>query len=463
MSSVPTLVSPPTKPRGLRPMLIVAAAFAVAVGSYGWTLLGGRESASPPVASTSQVGAPTAEIEPLQPLADIDRAIRTWTANLDRDDADFIAATQLAELYLGRARLTADPADLGRALDASERALEADPDLAAAHVLLAQVRLAQHDFDAARREAQSILVTHPALPQALATLGDAELELGLYDAATETYDRLAATASGPAVLARQARLSSLIGDLAGARRLAADALAAARGDAGTPPTELAWYHTLTASLALQSGDITAAGAAYAAAIESWPGSAAALAGMARVRAAEGANDEAIELYQRSVAAVPNLEAVAALGDLLAAAGRADEAEAAYAQVRAVATLAADSGVADRQWALFLANHGEELAQAVEVAAADLERRSDVYAHDAYAWALFTAGRLAEADAAMRNARAIGTEDALLDYHAGMISAALGRGDEARLLLEAALDRNPAFDPQQAPRAVATLATLEADR
>jgi lipopolysaccharide biosynthesis regulator YciM len=463
MSSVPTLLTRQARARGLRPALIVSAALAIAVGSYGWALLGGREPISPPVAPAVHVDAPATEIEPLQPLADIDRAIGVWTANLDRDRADFIAATQLAELYLGRARLTADPADLDRALDASARALHAHPDLTAAHLLQAQVRLAQHDFDGARGDAQSILAAHPELPQALATLGDAELELGLYDAAAGTYDALGATASGPAVLARQARLASVTGDLAGARQMATDALAAARDGADTALTELAWYHTLSASLAFQAGDVAAAGAAYEAALESWPSSSAALAGLARVRAAEGATAEAIELYQRSVAVVPNLDALATLGDLLAAEGRTDEAGAAFSQARAVAALGTDSGLADRQWALFLANHGEDPALAVQVAAADLERRADVYAHDAYAWALFAAGRLTEAEEAIRSARAQGTEDALLDYHAGMIAAALHRDDEARALLAGALDRNPDFDPVQAPRAAAALAALEADR
>ena len=63
---------------------------------------------------------------------------------------------------------------------------------------------------------------------------------------------------------------------------------------------------------------------------------------------------------------------------------------------------------------------------------------------------------------MQSARAIGTVDPLLDYHQGMIEAALGRTAEARRLLRAALDRNPAFDALQAARARATLASLPAE-
>jgi Tfp pilus assembly protein PilF len=81
--------------------------------------------------------------------------------------------------------------------------------------------------------------------------------------------------------------------------------------------------------------------------------------------------------------------------------------------------------------------------------------------DAYAWALYAAERFAEADDAMARALSFGTQDALLDYHAGMIAAANGRTDDAARLLQAALERNPGFDPLQAERARSTLATLEA--
>ena len=109
--------------------------------------------------------------------------------------------------------------------------------------------------------------------------------------------------------------------------------------------------------------------------------------------------------------------------------------------------------------LFLANHGETPGTAVTTAASDLARRHDIYAWDAYAWALYAAGRYDEAAAASVNARALGTQDAVLDYHAGMIAAASGDTDDARRLLSAALARNPRFDPLQAPRAQATLLEL----
>ena len=76
-------------------------------------------------------------------------------------------------------------------------------------------------------------------------------------------------------------------------------------------------------------------------------------------------------------------------------------------------------------------------------------------------ALFAAGRNDEADAAIDEARAHGTEDALVDYHAGMIAAAVDRPDEAAALLRAALDRDGALGPLRADRAADALANLEA--
>jgi len=72
--------------------------------------------------------------------------------------------------------------------------------------------------------------------------------------------------------------------------------------------------------------------------------------------------------------------------------------------------------------------------------------------NALAWALLANGREAEADAAIRTAMAIGTQDALLYYHAGTISEALGDESRAREMLTLALNLNPGFEPWQANRA-----------
>jgi tetratricopeptide (TPR) repeat protein len=161
-----------------------------------------------------------------------------------------------------------------------------------------------------------------------------------------------------------------------------------------------------------------------------------------------------------VALVPEPASLAALGDLYAAVGDERAAADRYATVEAIATLqAVNRRLYDRQLALFRADHGGDLDGALEIARQGLVTRRDIYGYDVLAWVLFRLGRLDEARQASDSALAMGTPDARLWFHAGMISAGLGDDDRARTELTRALDLHPAFDPLLAPRAAETLAEL----
>jgi hypothetical protein len=61
---------------------------------------------------------------------------------------------------------------------------------------------------------------------------------------------------------------------------------------------------------------------------------------------------------------------------------------------------------------------------------------------------------------MRHALALGTRDASLFYHAGMIEAVLGRSADARRYLETALTINPHWHPSQPAEAKQVLGRLD---
>jgi tetratricopeptide (TPR) repeat protein len=73
---------------------------------------------------------------------------------------------------------------------------------------------------------------------------------------------------------------------------------------------------------------------------------------------------------------------------------------------------------------------------------ELRTRQDIYGYDALAWALHASGRDGEARDAMRHALALGTQDAMLFYHAAIIDRALGKRDMAAAALERARTLNP---------------------
>jgi tetratricopeptide (TPR) repeat protein len=165
----------------------------------------------------------------------------------------------------------------------------------------------------------------------------------------------------------------------------------------------------------------------------------------------------------AIAIVPQPDTLARRADLYAlrnAPGDGARAEQDRRTVLAIAQLATAAGsVYDRTLALYLANHGQETARAVDLAAKELEIRKDAYGYDALAWALLADGRAPEADASIQKALAVGTKDAKILYHAGMIALALGDNVRARAQLTAALGLDPSFDALQAERARQALAGL----
>jgi tetratricopeptide (TPR) repeat protein len=232
---------------------------------------------------------------------------------------------------------------------------------------------------------------------------------------------------------RVSYLRELHGDTAGAMAAMQAAL-----EAAVPGTEAAaWTQTQLGNLYFNDGDWAAADAHYQAVLRGRPDYPYALAGLARGTAARGNLEGAIAGYAPLVERLPLPEFAIALGELEEAAGRRADAERNYDLVRAIQQLNADAGVkVDLELALFEANHGDPAAAVAK-------------ARDAYV-APFS-----------QEALRLGTRDALLYYHAGVIAHALEQPAEARRLLSEALAINPAFNLLDAARAREILAELGA--
>jgi len=113
---------------------------------------------------------------------------------------------------------------------------------------------------------------------------------------------------------------------------------------------------------------------------------------------------------------------------------------------------------DLELAAFFADHGDA-QEALELARAAHEAQPNVRAADALAWALYQSGDPEAAWPFTEDALRLGTRDARIHYHAGMIARALDREEEAREHLAQALELNDRFSPLDAPRAAEALAEL----
>ena len=447
-----------------RPVGLLGAMLLVLASTYLVTAQnGGNLAGSQAIAPAASLAPPDAPAPPAgrseRLMARYESAIRAWNASLDASAANFIAATNLGTVYVGRARLTGDLADYGRALTAVALALKTNASYLPARQLHATIEFALHDFVGARDEARAILAGAPDQLQALATLGDASLELGDVKVARDSYLALDRQAPSAPVWSRLSHLAFIEGDLNRAIGLVQRAIEAMVDE---PPSEsTAFYHFQLGELYRARGDTGAAAAAYEHALADLPSYVPATAGLARVREAQGRRADAVALLMKATDQVPQPEMVSALGDLYALAGDPIAAERAYKLVERIGAIGRATGaVYNRQLLLFAADHDRGVADAVILARAELKARQDVYAHDALAWLLFKDGQLAEAATEASAAMTLGTPDPRIAYHAGMIAAAItGRDEEARRLLSQALAGASYLPPLQVSIAIGALAAL----
>ena len=416
------------------------------------------EATSAPQPAPPPVAPPTEKVAANQTIRFLENRIK-------QDPDDFIAHNKLASEYLQQMRETGNVTYLNLALRAAQNSLNILPAERNKGGLatLTQVEYSSHDFAAARDHATKLVELEVNKGYPYQMLGDALLELGQYDEAETAFQKMEEF-GGVQVLTRVAteqrlaRLALLHGDNSGATRHFSAALKLAQTMPVPPPETVAWCQWQLGETAFATGDYKNAEKYYQSALETFPDYFRALASLGRVRAARGDLQGAIEQYEKVVKILPDPNYVAALGDLYKLVGREADAKKQYELVEQIGHLSAFNGTLyNRQLALFYADHDLKADEAYNLAAKEYEVRRDIYGADTLAWTALKAGKLAEAQTAIKDALRLGTKDARLFYHAAMIARAAEDKNAARDYLRRALTLNPQFDPLQV--AMAKQATI----
>jgi tetratricopeptide (TPR) repeat protein len=193
------------------------------------------------------------------------------------------------------------------------------------------------------------------------------------------------------------------------------------------------------------GDLAGAQAAYNDALKAYPDYHRALAGSAKVAAAQSRLTDAIGLYRKAIGVIPLPVYAAALGDVYSRAGKPAEAKKQYDLVAYIARLTDfNRTVYNRELSLFYSDHDIHPEEALQLARKEFEVRHDIYTWDTLAWALYRNNRQQEAVDAVKEALRLDTKDALLFFHAGMIYDRLGDKEKAGDYLHRAMALNPQF-------------------
>ena len=378
-------------------------------------------------------------------IAQIDHSIAAWTRNLAANPHDFVSATNLAVLYHGRGRLSADLGDQQKALDAARTAIAIIPDDPGPKALEATIDYTLHDFTGAFAITDAIVRADATQIGALATRLDAEIELGRIADARKDLATLSAATSGPAIDVRAARLAYVTGD-ARAGVVPVAAARCRRPPRTTRPTLASmttrWVSTPASRVTLRR---------HAAPTPTRSPSAIPTSGRW--------SDLRGSMHSRDAprAAIAGLEKAAAIAPPARDAGTAGRprdgrrghgGRGDRVQDR---PLRRGSGT-DREHRLrsrpdaLRARPRRRDRRSLGQARASLAARPDYTGHDTVAWALYRLGRFDDAAAEIKAAGADGAADARVLFHAGAIALAAGDTSAGRKDLERALALGPALDP-----------------
>jgi len=350
-----------------------------------------------------------------------DERIQAYERVLSTSPDNTQLRASLISTYLQKLRESADYRYLDLAAKLVDRMLEQDGGSFLALRFQNEVDLQRHDFRAVAERAQGMTKYSASDPGTWGNLGDALMELGEYERAGQAYTKMYVLRPNLYSYNRLAYFRFVTGNPAEAIELMNEAVSA--GD--SQPEIVAWCSAELGDMYFKTGQIDAAAAAYRNAIELFPRLHRALAGMAKVDAAQGHTDEAIKSYLRAQSIVPMVEYASALQDLYKTAGMSAKAQEQAALIETIEKLGrATNEKTNRNLALALADHDQHLDVALELVEAEIPNRPDVYTWDALSWVLFKNGRIDEAKAASAKALKLNTPEPLFRYHASKIAAAI---------------------------------------
>lgn len=430
-----------------KPFLVLVFSVVLAL-SGGIGLVNGNDDSPRPVAQ----GSPSVSAGGNGDLAGV---ITTLQDSVRRVPTDHRSWAMLALAYVEQARVTGDASSYGRAEESAARSLQIQPEQNFT-ALTAQAALAaaRHDFSAALTKARGALEVNPYDEYALAVRVDALTELGRYGEQLRALDIADRRRPGVPIAARYAYAFELRGDLDRAARI----LRTAAAPAG--PADRAYLLTLLADVERRQGLLARAAAHLNAVRQAQPDYLPAEVSRARLDLARGRLDEATRRWSGVVARLPLPEYLTEFGELLLHQGRRARAAEQFAVVESTIRILDAQGVqTDLETALYEADHGS-LEAAVDAARAEYRRRSSIHTADVLAWALHRSGRSAEALPLAREATRLGTPEARLWVHRGMIESALGLRDAAVQHLRRGLQMDPGYSPWHAHQAQRLLRELE---
>ena len=371
-----------------------------------------------------------------------DQRVAALATQLKATPTDPLIRIELAGAYLQKMRETTDGAYLERAQRLVNETILKHPQHYEARRRNLEIEMMVHHFKQVVTMGSKLLVERPTDAVVLGLVGDAYMERGDYDRASDAYQKMSDLRPSLASYNRIAFYRFVTGDAIGA----IEAMRLAIRAGSREPENLAWCLTDLGMMLWKTGAVNEAERAFREALVRFPGYHPALSGIGRVEAARGRPEAAIVSLLAAQSRVPLPEYAALLAKLYRQTGQTAAANQQLALLDVADQLGKAAGeTANRYLALAYADLEHRLPRALELARAELAVREDVYTYDALAWSLYRNGQFEAAAQAIRKALHQSTPEPSFYAHAAAIYQAQGRTDEAVASRKQAVAINPTYD------------------
>jgi tetratricopeptide (TPR) repeat protein len=386
----------------------------------------------------------TSSVVAVQEESPAQQRIAAAQLQIKADPKKVQAYNELAICLVRRARETADTSYLKDADAALAEGLKLDSTDFQLQKTQVALMLSRRQFAQARERATALHQRTPDDAMTYGYLAEANMALGNYQQAeTNAQWMMNLRPNNTPALLVGATLRTIFGDAHGA----IDFLN--RASAQTSPTEveeLAWIANQIASIQIDTGELDAAERTLQEAEQIFPRYPYTMETLARVRTGENRANEAIQLWMQVSRIDRDPHLLYELARAQQAVGRESEARITLAEFKDLASApetATDSAKLDL--ILTYAETPATAPDALALAQKEITARQDVWALDAYAWALYANGEYQSADAAEQKAIAVGIQSAQIFDHAGHIAQRLNRASDAVKYFQLSIQTNPSSE------------------
>mgnify|MGYP000697299857 CR=1 FL=1 len=367
---------------------------------------------------------------------------------------DVEALLNLSEIFIQEARVTGESTHyynatlnvLGRVLKSPSK--NKDQEFRAL-ANKASVLLSLHQFQVALETSQQAVALNPYNAQVYGTLVDAHVELGNYEEAVQTSDKMISIRPDLRSYSRVSYLRQIYGDNKGA--IEAMNLAAEAGYPGAENTE--WARVTLGDLLVNAGALPQAEQVYQLALTNRPQYPYAEIGLAKVEKAKGNYDKAIQHTETAIRIISLPGFVDMLSDLYELKGNTEKAT----EIRGdIVKLLEEAQAEEPKDALVKHNGARELAmgylknndldKALENALIDLKMRPEnIDANELAAWIYYLKGDYNNAKVHADKMLKTNVKNPNTLYKAGLIYAKTGDNKKSDTLLAEAKTISPYID------------------